>query len=173
MNLDSIFKSRDITLPTKVRLAKAMVFPMVIYGCESWTVKKADRWRIEAFEPWCWRRLLRAPWTARRSNQSILKEISPGCSLEGLMLRLKLQYFGHLMRRADSLEKTLILGGIGGRSRRGWQRMRWLDGITDSMDVSLSEVRELMMDREVLWFMGSQRVGHDWATELNWMLGCQ
>ena len=134
-NLDSVFKSRDITLPTKVRLVKAMVFPVVMYGLESWTVKKAERRRIDAFELWCWRRLLRVPWTARRSNQSILKEISPGCSLEGMMLRLKLQYFGHLMRRVDSLEKTLMLGGIGGRRRSGRQRMRWLDGITDSMDV--------------------------------------
>ena len=132
-NLDSIFKSRDITLPTKVRLVKAMVYPVVMYGCESWTVKKAEHQRIDAFEPWCWKRLLRVPWTARRSNQSILKEINPGCSLEGLMLKLKLQYFGHLMRRVDSLEKTLMLGGIGGRRRRGWQRIRWLDGITDSM----------------------------------------
>ena len=136
-NLDNIFKSRDITLPTKVRLVKAMVFPVVMYGCESWTVKKAERRRIDVFELWCWKRLLRVPWTARRSNQSILKEISPGCSLEGLMLKLKLQYFGHLMRRVDSLEKTLMLGRTGGR-RRGLQRMRWLDGITDSMDMSLN-----------------------------------
>ena len=171
-NLDSILKSRDITLPTKVHIVKAMFFPVVMYGCEGWTIEKAEHRWTNAFELWCWRRLLRVPWTTRRSNQSILKEINPEYSLEGLMLKLKLklQYFSHLMGRVDSLEKTLMLGGIEGGRRRGWQRIRWLDGITDSMDMSLSNFREIVKYREA-WHAtihGSQRVRYNWATELNW-----